>query len=220
MWEGRSRCGRGSLETFSGKAQFLRYTIHISLKPAYDIWFSESSIFPEVKFSFPDTYSQKIINWRVPLSAFYLVLPHFQTPLPRQLSISMLWKFSNERQGHDAWYWTMIMLTRSIVYSFPAFLRVLFLEFKALARILFLADLAFLSLNLREGFKCFQNGKALAAPVQICEAGPLSLDSHPLGPGGIGPGLINLKGQSAFVRKAWKEGLVKLQANLMWSCLN
>merc|ERR1719370_954500 len=35
-----------------------------------------------------------------------------------------------------------------IVYSFPAFLRVLFLEFRALARILFLADLAFLSLNL------------------------------------------------------------------------
>merc|ERR1719167_1791082 len=31
-------------------------------------------------------------------------------------------------------------------------------------------------------------------PVQICEAGPLSLDGHPLGPGGIGPGLVNLVG--------------------------
>merc|ERR1719432_53874 len=44
-------------------------------------------------------------------------------------------------------------LTRSIVYSFPAFLRVLFLEFKALARILFLADLAFLSLNLSKSVR-------------------------------------------------------------------
>merc|ERR1719260_241466 len=35
-----------------------------------------------------------------------------------------------------------------MVQSFPAFLRVLFLELRALARILFLADLAFLSLNL------------------------------------------------------------------------
>merc|ERR1719239_822777 len=31
-------------------------------------------------------------------------------------------------------------------------------------------------------------------PVQICEACPLGLDSHPLGPRGVGPGLINLIG--------------------------
>ena len=170
--------------------------------------------------SLPDTYSQKKFrNGKLSNSARYLVLPHFQTPLPRQLFISMLWKFSNERQGQDAWYWTMIILTRSIVYSFPAFLRVLFLEFKALARILFLADLAFLSLNLRERFTLQESDQVWAAPVQICEAGPLSLDSHPLGPGGVGPGLVNLKCQSAFVRKAWKEGLVELITNLMWSCL-
>ena len=36
-----------------------------------------------------------------------------------------------------------------IVQSLPAFLRVLFFELRALARILFLADLAFLSLNLK-----------------------------------------------------------------------
>ena len=39
-----------------------------------------------------------------------------------------------------------------MVQSFPAFLRVLFLELRALARILFLADLAFLSLNLKHNW--------------------------------------------------------------------
>ena len=42
----------------------------------------------------------------------------------------------------------------------------------------------------------------LQLPVQVCEASPLSLHSHPLGPSGLSPGLVNLKHQSAFVRKA------------------
>ena len=46
-------------------------------------------------------------------------------------------------------------------------------------------------------------------PVQVGEAGPLGLDNHPLGPGRLGPGLINLKWGSAFVRKAWKGRISK-----------
>merc|ERR1719228_2465880 len=42
----------------------------------------------------------------------------------------------------------MTTLSTNIIYNFPAFLRVFFLEFRAFARILLRADLAFLSLNL------------------------------------------------------------------------
>ena len=46
-------------------------------------------------------------------------------------------------------------------------------------------------------------------PIEVGEPGPLGLDNHPLGPGGLGPGLINLKWGSAFVRKAWKGRISK-----------
>ena len=73
-----------------------------------------------------------------------------------------------------------------IVQSLPAFLRVFFLEFRALARILFLADLAFLSLNLEQiGETLLQATfqEKVQLPIEVGEASPLGLNSHPLSPG-------------------------------------
>ena len=126
---------------------------------------------------------------------------------------SELWKFSNVRRSLVAFVLNNSHRKQGqIVQSLPAFLRVFFLEFRALARILFLADLAFLSLNLGQiGETLLQatfQEKWVQVPIKVSEASPLGLNSHPLGPGGVCPGLVNLKHQSAFFRKAWKEGSV------------
>ena len=110
-------------------------------------WFQQKTCF--AIYCIPSYFAMYCIPNLVPGNAPHLVLSHIETPQPFQPFISELWKFSNVRRGLVAFVLNNSHRKQGqIVQSFPAFLRVLFLELRALARILFLADLAFLSLNL------------------------------------------------------------------------